>query len=259
MTTYKAPSIKRAFDIIMKLGRSASGLTLSELSRELNLSKATVHGLVKALVGLKVLLQDKVSKKYILGPTLLELGRLSLAQMWIKDVARPIMQRLMEDTGGTVYLGIQNNMHVTILEVVESSLDMKITSPKGSTVPIFAAALGKIMLGFLEESEQRSILSRGLPKFTEFSITEPENFLEEVKKAQALGYALDQEEYMYGVWAAAAPIRNWMDIPTAVWVVGFKAVLEEKGLIEIAIQTKKAAEAIEKKLITPFSPQLLPP
>ena len=232
----------------MKVGKSSSGLTLSELSRELSLSKATVHGLVKALVGLKVLLQDKFSKKYVLGPTLLELGRLSLSQMSIKDISRPIMQGLMENTGGTVYLGILNNMHVTILEVIESSLDMKITSPRGTTVPIFAAALGKIMFGFLEEEEQKRILSFGLPKFTQFSITDPESFLKEVKRAKALGYALDQEEYMYGVWAVAAPITNWMDIPTAIWVVGFKAVLEEKGITQIAEETKKAAKAIEEEL-----------
>lgn len=248
MAKYRAPSIRKCFEVIGAISKSKAGLSLSEIARTLNMSKATVHGLVGALKDLGVLILDMRSKRFLLGPTLLELGKASLSQLALGNIARPAMQELMEETKGTVYLGILNNRHVTILDVVESTADMKITSARGSTVPLFAAALGKVMLGFLEEKERVELLKYGLPRYTERSILDTDIFLREVEKASLQGYAVDLEEYISGVWAVAAPIKNWMGIPAAVWVVGFKASLEEKGIQEIAEATKRTAQSIDDLL-----------
>lgn len=248
MSTYRPPSIKKCFDVLSAISKAKGGLSLSEIARTLNMSKATVHGLVGVLKDMGVLIQDIKSKRFLLGPTILELGKVSLSQLTLWEIARPAMRELMEETKGTVYLGILNNRHVTILDVVESTADMKITSARGSTVPIFAAALGKVMLGFLEEKERAELLRFGLPKYTERSIVDPGTFLKEIEKATLQGYAVDLEEYISGVWAVAAPVRNWMGIPAAIWVVGFRASLEEKGIDEIAELTKRTAQYIDDLL-----------
>ena len=244
MAGYYPPSIKKSFQVLGAIGQNKSGLSLSEISRTLGMSKATVHGILGALKELGVLVQEPSTRRFLLGPTLIELGTISLSQISSRELVRPLLVELMEETKGTVYLGILNDTHVTILDVVESTTDMKITSSRGSTVPLFAAALGKVMLGFLEEEVQREILKGGLPKFTENSITDRDLFLAEVKKAKELGYGVDMEEYISGIWAVAAPIENWFGIPAALWVVGFKTSLEAMGIEKIASATKRTAEKI---------------
>jgi DNA-binding IclR family transcriptional regulator len=62
------------------------------------------------------------------------------------------------------------------------------------------------------------------------------------------GYALDDEEYILGVRAAAAPISGLGHLKAAIWVVGFKAGLEGRQLETVALETRKAADKISKRI-----------
>ncbi len=245
---YQVPSIKKAFEIISLISRAKEPMGVSQIAKELGYSKGTVFGILKTLEDLGVLVQDQGNKTYGLGITLVELGRSAYNRMEIRAISRPFMERLMEQTGGTVFLGVLNNRHVTILEVVESNRAMKITSPKGVSIPLFAAAVGKVMLSFFDQRTCEGLLKEGLPRYTHKTITDTEAFLKEVSKAKELGYAKDEEEYMPGVWAVAAPIRNWKKVPASIWVVGFLNDLAHGSLEEIISATKAAARDIEERL-----------
>ncbi|MBT8356192.1 MAG: IclR family transcriptional regulator C-terminal domain-containing protein, partial [Deltaproteobacteria bacterium] len=62
------------------------------------------------------------------------------------------------------------------------------------------------------------------------------------------GYAIDDEEYISGVIAVAAPIQARGLLKSAVWVVGFKASINEDKLKTLAQETKNAAELISQKI-----------
>ena len=46
---YTAPTVGKTFRILKSISRSARGLTISELSQQLGISKSTVHGIAAAL------------------------------------------------------------------------------------------------------------------------------------------------------------------------------------------------------------------
>ena len=244
---YQAPSVKKAFHILQLISQSTHGLGITELASRLCMSKGTVHGVVSALEELGAAVRNPVTKKYQLGITLLELGRLSYSQADIKDVAKPLMKEVMEKTGATVYVGVLNKDHITILDIVESREDLKITSPKGSTIPLFAGATGKVMLAFMSDEQCEQIIrEKGLPRFTARSITDPERFMDEIRLVRKRGYATDYEEYLAGVWAAAAPIHGWKQIPSAIWAVGFKTSLNQRGMQNLIENTTHAARQITR-------------
>jgi len=244
---YQAPSVKKAFQILQLISQSTHGLRITELASHLCMSKGTVHGVVSALEELGATVRNPATKKYQLGITLLELGRLSYSQADIKDVARPIMEEVMEKTGATVYVGVLNKDHITILDIVESREDLKITSPKGSTIPLFAGATGKVMLAFMSDEQCEQIIrEKGLPQFTGRSITDPERFMDEIRLVRERGYATDYEEYLAGVWAAAAPIQGWKQIPSAIWAVGFRTSLNQRGMENLIENTTHAARQITR-------------
>jgi DNA-binding IclR family transcriptional regulator len=72
---------------------------LSELSRELQMSKPTCLGIVSTLVDSGHLVRDPVSKTYALGPAFIPLGRLAQRNFAAADVAAPLLAGLSERYG----------------------------------------------------------------------------------------------------------------------------------------------------------------
>ena len=248
-TKYQAPSVKKAFQILKLISGANRGLGITELANSLEMSKGTVHGIISALEDSGAIMRDTLTKKYTLGVTLFELGKLAYSQIDLKDLARPVMEELMERTGESVYVGVMNGDHITILDIVESSQDLKITSPKGTTIPLLAGATGKVALASMEKKQALNIIGRdGLPRFTEHTITDPERYFEEVESAMKRGFATDYEEYISGVRAIASPIRGWKHLISAIWVVGFKMSLDDHKMEDLIPATREAAEEISRRI-----------
>jgi len=227
------------------ISRADRGLRITELSEMLNMSKGTVHGIVSALEESGTVMRDPITRKCFLGFTLFELGKLAYSQIDLKDVARPVMEELAERTNESVYLGVLNKKHITVLDIVESSQDHKITSPKGTTLPLFAGATGKVILASMApEQALQIIVNDGVPRFTEHTVTDPERYLKVVARAREEGYATDDEEYISGVRAVAAPITGWRHLISAIWVVGFKTSVDGDKMKNLIHATKTAAEEI---------------
>jgi len=198
---------------------------------------------------LGVLVREPVRKKFNLGYTLLELSRKAYARIELRDVARNPMEQLMEKAGETVFLGIMNGDHVTILDVVESHNEMKITSPPGTRLALLAGATGKIFLSQLEEKRAKEIVEKmGLVKYTSKSIADPRKFLKEVGEARKGGYAIDDEEYLIGVRAIAAPIQAPSLPPSAIWVVGFTSSLNDQKMGKAILEIQKTAREISRSI-----------
>lgn len=248
-TKYQAPSVKKAFQILKLISGTNHGLGITGLANNLEMSKGTVHGIIFALEDSGAIIRDPVTKKYTLGVTLFELGKLAYSQIDLMALARPVMEELMEKTEESVYVGVMNGGHITILDIVESRQDLKITSPKGTAIPLFAGATGKVILASMEKPQALNIITKnGLPRFTEHTITDPERYLEEVESARKKGYATDYEEYISGVRAIASPIRGWKPLISALWVVGFKTSLNDHKMEDLILATREAAEEISRRI-----------
>ncbi|MGD8761445.1 MAG: IclR family transcriptional regulator [Desulfobacteraceae bacterium] len=249
MKRYSAPSVKKAFAILSAISSSKEGLGVSELAKSLKMAKSTVHGMTSALEELGAVMRDPLTKKYKLGFTLLEIGRSAYSQIDLKTSARPVIEELMEKTQASVFLGILNWDHVTVLDIVESRQDLKITAPVGTTMPLFAGAVGKVFLASMEGDQAAKIVkSKGLPQFTKNSIVDSELYHQELKRVRQKGYAVDDEEYILGVRAVASPIKGLGQLKSAIWVVGFKASLDEKRMQTLIKETQKAAKTISRRI-----------
>jgi IclR family KDG regulon transcriptional repressor len=249
MKKYGAPSVKKAFAILSAISSSKKGLGVSELAKKLKMAKSTVHGMTSALEELGAVMRDPVTKKYKLGFTLLEIGRSAYSQIDLQTSARPVTEELMEKTQTSVFLGILNGDQVTILDIVESRQELNITAPVGSTIPLFAGAVGKVFLASMaEEQAARIIKSKSLPRFTENSIVDTALYFQELRQVRENGYAVDDEEYILGVRAVASPLMGLGQLRSAIWAVGFKANLNKKKMQTLTGETQKAARTISRRI-----------
>jgi len=138
---------------------------------------------------------------------------------------------------------------VTILDIVESRQDLNITAPVGSTIPLFAGAVGKVFLASMPEVHAKKIVqSKGLPRFTDNSIVDMDLYFNELKQVKEKGYAIDDEEYITGVRAVASPLIGLGQLRSAIWAVGFKAILDEEKMKLLTGETHSAAMAISRRI-----------
>ncbi|MFC1798730.1 IclR family transcriptional regulator [Thermodesulfobacteriota bacterium] len=243
---YKAPTVKKAFQILKAISHNANGLKISDLARDLNISKSTVHGITAALEEQGAVKRNPYTKCYTPGVTLFELGRSVYSRIDLKDLARPVLVALMEKIGETVFLGIKNRDHITVIDLVESLSDFKITAPIGSTIPLLAGAIGKAFLADMPLEEAKAIVSdQKLQQYTDHSITDPEIYLEKLKPVRKQQVATDDEEFISGVRAVAALIRNYDQMAPAIWTVGFKASLNDLKMKTAIREIRNAAKMIQ--------------
>ncbi len=247
--SYQAPSVKKAFQILELISKRGGNLGISELSQSLGIGKSTVHGITSALEEIGAIKRDPLSKKYTLGFTLFELGRLAYALNTLKDLARPVLEQLMEKVRESVFLGGLNGDRATILDIVESRQDLRIIAQVGTTIPLTAAATGKVFLAGMEEQKALEILNAaGMKRYTEYSITDPDEYLREIRRVREHGYATDYEEYILGVRAVAFPIEG-ENLISAIWVVGFKTSLDDEKMKAVIEATREAAEEIRGRVL----------
>jgi DNA-binding IclR family transcriptional regulator len=247
--TYSAPAVKNALKSLTAISNTSNGLGISDLSKQLKIGKSTVHGITSALEELGVLVRDPLHKRYAVGYSLLELCRTAYSRVGLRDLARKPMEKLMEKVNETVFLGVLNGDHITIVDVVESQNEMKITSPPGTRLPIFAGAAGRILLSQIEVEKARVIIQKkGLVRYTPKTVVDHRQFLREIEKAREQGYAVDDEEYIPGVRAVAAPLPFTSSPPAALWVVGFTSTMDDHKMKAVTREIRETVHNVKESL-----------
>lgn len=104
--------------------------SLAELVRASKLPKSTVHRLLSVLCDHELLWQDPQDERYRLGGLAARLGQRALAQRDLRQVAWSILNRLAEDIGETVILGILNAARdkAVYVEQIENPVSASVSS-----------------------------------------------------------------------------------------------------------------------------------
>ena len=242
---YKAPAVHRAFTLLRILVESDRPLRLSEISKRLGCSKSTTHGLIHALVRENALRKETNGPGYFIGPALADLVFSDWNYFKINQTAKPIIDSLRDATGETVFLGAKLGNRVLIVLTAESSKALKISANPGTTIPLFAGAVGKVFMALKNDSQAGSLLRmHGLPEYTPNSITDMEAYLMEIRKVRNQGYAVDIEEYITGVCAVAVALENHRGPAMAIWVVGMNGNMASGKITQLVDQTSHAAASL---------------
>lgn len=244
------PAVDRAAQILRVLASSDTALGVSELSRQLGLNKSTTFDILTTLCHHHLVERNDSAKTYRLGYALTELGHHVRDQIDLRAVAHQHLMELAHELEETVFLGTFHDGYVTIVDKEEAPHDLKITSPLGRRVHYSAAAYGKVFLSAMSEGEATKLMRDNPPRaYTVKSITKPSAYRAALVQVRKQGYALDDEEYLAGVRAAAAPINDAQgQVVGALCVVGFSTRLPHDKLIRVAKQARDAAEKISKQL-----------
>lgn len=246
---YNAPIIKKAIEILRLLVKEYEPMGVTEIAKNLCISKSTAYGILQSFQEEGMVSKDTVTKKYTIGREMMKLAKMVFKGQDLVSVARPFLEHLAELVDETVFLGVREYDSVKILEVVEAKKDFKISSPIGTKLPINAGATGKIFLSIMSNDDIVNLLSeKGLPEYTENSITDINRYIEEIEKTRRLGYSLDMGEYLKGVVSAGTLVYQERKPVGAIWFVGFFSSMIDERLNSIIAHLKHTAEQISIRI-----------
>lgn len=154
-----ATTLIRGLSVLRAFRARDSGLTNGEISRRTGLAKATVSRLSYTLTHLGYLQHDAQRGTYNPGPGLLTLAHSYLAQMDIRAIAHPFMERLAEMPGVTVSLAARDRLNLVTIEAVMADTPVSLRVNIGARAPIAVTALGHAYLAGLKAPVREAVLA----------------------------------------------------------------------------------------------------
>ncbi|GAA0472719.1 IclR family transcriptional regulator [Actinoplanes capillaceus] len=207
-------SLERGLMILSSFSETRPVLGIADISRAVTLNKSTTYRYVATLARLGYLQQDPETKKYSLGPKVVDLGFAALNSLEINRVAAPCLQSLADETGYTVSMAVLDGPDVVYVERrrsgrATSAFAISLNLHVGSRLPAYCTSMGKVLLAHQEPAVLRALLDR-----TDFArrgpktLTNREQLTAALAKIRQTGVAANDEELAAGLRSVAAPVRD---------------------------------------------------
>ncbi|SFI78772.1 IclR family transcriptional regulator [Thermoflavimicrobium dichotomicum] len=195
-------TVQRALDILYCFTVEEQELTLTEIANKINLAKSTTTRLLATLEQNDFILKDPNTLKYRLGQGLYYLGYIAGKSIKIREIAKPIMERLRDETRETVNLYILDKESRVCIEQCEGLQSIRHLVKIGEKLPLWAGAGGKVLLAYQSEAFQQQIFKQ-VPSKERLETLQKE--LPEIRLQQCAS-SIDEREV--GSAAVAAPVFN---------------------------------------------------
>ncbi|MDQ2900175.1 MAG: IclR family transcriptional regulator [Acidobacteriota bacterium] len=244
------PALERGLTVVELLARSRGGLTLSQVTRYLELPKSSVFCLLHTLDNSGYVYKDADSGKYRLSLRVCGLADLALNGIGLRDQARPHLRRLAESTGMTVHLAVLEQGACILIEKISRPDVNPVATWVGKHLSFHCTALGKVLAAYLAEEELATLIrEHGLMRHNDCTICSPKRLKKELASVRERGYAIDDEEEEIGVRCAGAPVFNASEkVVAAVSVVASATELHAGNMDRIARHLMAVANDISDQV-----------
>ncbi|HHV38882.1 MAG TPA: IclR family transcriptional regulator [Tepidimicrobium sp.] len=223
-------SVNNAFRAIEVL-TEVEEIGVTHLSQKLGIGKSTAFRILTTLEVWGYVKKNEDTSRYRLGMKFADIGAIVLDRLEIVNYARPYLEQLTSQFNETSHLGIlEDNYNIRFIDKVRGTTMFSMKSLVGGTTPAYCTGMGKAILANLPSSRIESYLQNvKLERFTPNTITDKDEFLEELGYIRDRGYSIDNEENELGLTCYGAPIFDSSNTPiAAISVSGSTPKMREK-------------------------------
>ncbi len=252
--TQTAGSIIRATDILQCLSDDVH--TVTDIARKCQLSKSTVHRVLKLLEQSQLVVEDTINRRYYLGPLIRQLTsdphttHKRMIMCAIDD-----MKHLSLVSEETVAMDILVGIQYYSLHEIPSKHDLKVTQESKKIGPqysgLYAGASVKVLLSLLDDERLRIILDNiNITQETERTVTDRDLLMSQIDEIRRTGYTISRGERVPGAMCLSAPVKNYI-LPVALAVVGPESRIQP-GVKEYTVEIKACAKRISANIARIF-------
>jgi len=199
-----ATTLAKGLEVLRAFRPPQTWMSNAEIARSTGISRPTVARLTYTLVKLGYLKQEKSRSR--LGWGALMLVNPLLSDSKILQIARPSMQVLAQDVGGTVSIGVIDRDHFVYLETARVNENIWTSHDLGTIGPLLPATIGHALCAQLDQAEFESKLAemrRGNPElWAQYS----DSFLRGVDECRQRGFSVLRGAWIPETHSAGVPL-----------------------------------------------------
>ena len=209
----RSQSLERGLSILSSFSERRPLLGIAELARAVGLNKSTAHRYIATLANLGYVQQDPETRKYRLGPRVVDLGFAAINSMEITRIAGRHLQALSDETGYTVNMAVLDGTDIVYIDrrrsAREGQFGIDLNLHIGSRLPAYCTSMGKVLLANQPPEQWQSLIDRiDLARRGPKTITAREALVVALRRIRQTGIAVNDEELAPGLRSLAAPIRD---------------------------------------------------
>lgn len=207
----QAPTVQaldRAIQLLSALARDGRA-TLSELAARADMPPSSAHRLLTTMQAHALVDFSESTQDWTIGVEAFRIGSAFVQRGNLVDLSREVMRALVEDTGETANIAIPDEGEVVFLSQAETQNPIRAFFRPGARVPMHSSGIGKALLAWFDRRMVEQIIERrGLPGWTERTLTTPGALFADLEATRSRGWSYDNEERHTGMRCIAAPIFN---------------------------------------------------
>ena len=240
-------TLAKGLQVLEALARSETGKGVTELSRELELTKSNTFRLLQSLCALGYV-RNSEDKLYSPTMKIWQVGQKVIGNLDLPRIAAPHMRWLSRETGETIYLAVPDGLSVVYIDKIESTKPIRSWNPIGGSAPLHCVGTGKALLA-ATYGHMREQIRPHLTKFTDRTITSIKRLDEDMAATVERGFAVDTGEYRERIYSFGSAI--YLPNGKAIAALGVSVPdvnLSEGRDQEICTSVLRAAQAVTEDL-----------
>ncbi|MFF3575209.1 IclR family transcriptional regulator [Nocardia jiangxiensis] len=223
---------------------------VGELARVLDMPKSSVQ---RALVTLDTAGWIRPASgevtRWVMTTKALAVGGRASGDLGLRGAALPIMEDLRRHTEETIHLTVPEDGKMVLIERLETDKPVRTSMALGHALPLHASANGKAVLAFSSPEVIRQLLADELSRYTDTTITDPDELRAELAVIQERGFAVNHGEWRPDVGAVAAAVMGADDKPIASLSVNIPiGRLTDESEVAFGAALNEAASSLSARL-----------
>ena len=225
-------SLTRGLQVLKEIMNNEQSISANELCLKFDIDKSTMSRLITTLLNEGFVTYVENTKEIIYSDVMGTLSKKKREDMIVKQTLT-LLNDVFAQTDECSYIGVyDNNMLLNLNQIDNSDRILKNRDSIGLHSPLHATAMGKVILAYSEDIDTAKL---ELTEYTHETITNVKRLQLNLHTIKGLGYAIDDEEFEYGLRAVAVPCFSKQgDFIGAIGVSGLAARLDSEKLHEIA-------------------------
>ncbi len=237
----------RTFDVLELLVSRPDGMTVTEISKRLDLPVSSSHNLLKRMVTAEVA-AVREDLRYTLGPRAVRLGIRIVDGLEVRGISRRHLVELARATGNDVYLAVPLGRRVAYVDRFPGSRPVTVDIRLGQSLYLHATSVGKLFAAH-DRQLRKKMLADERPRLTEHTIVDEAELERELAQIVDADVGISREEAIIGVVGLAVPVRDDQgDIVAAIHISALKNQLTPSVEQELIDAAAEAATQIERDL-----------
>lgn len=242
-------SIERVVGMLRVVAsRGRSGMRLGDVTAATGLPSSTCHRMLQRLEVEGLVERHPVTRKYLLGPLLYELGLLAGPRFHLAEHCADALAALADHTQDTVYLSERRGLEAVCSARALGDYPIKaLTLDVGIRRPLGIGAGGLAILCALPPAEAEEVIEANAHRYTKLSSLDAATIREAVREGRVRGYAFLDGAVFPGTAAVGVAFPPQEPV-AALSVVAVSSRLDRQRRDIVAGELRRQAQTLARRI-----------